>query len=202
MGRDKKSDDQPAKETSEDSKHAETKDVPLSQEDIAALQHRSEKADEFEENWLRTAADLQNLQRRATRDKELARKMAVRDLIGSLLPCFDNLERAVGSADDGSTLEVVLQGVSMVSTEIRRVLSDHGVKVIDPDDGESMDPSRHEAVFSRHEDEIDENVILEVHERGYAIGDVVIRPARVTVSLGPAPEAEDAADSDEAPQED
>ena len=143
---------------------AEALDEPLSDQDLAALRKRATKADDFEESWLRAAADLQNLQRRATRDKDLARRMAVRDLISALLPCFDNLERAVNSAEEG-TPEVLLQGVSMVSTEIRRVLSDHGVQLVDPAAGERLDPTRHEAVFSRHDDEVEENHILEIHER-------------------------------------
>ena len=173
---------------------------PLSDQDLAALRERAAKADEIEESWLRAAADLQNVQRRATRDKDLARRMAVRDLISALLPCFDNLERAVSSADDG-TPEVLLQGVSMVSTEIRRVLSDHGVQLVDPAAGEPLDPTRHEAVFSRHDDDVEENLILEVHEKGYAIGEMIIRPARVAVSLGRAP-ANTEADENEDSRED
>lgn len=169
----------------------EASDEPLSDADLAALREQAAKADEFEENWLRTAADLQNLQRRAARDKDLARRMAVRDLLSALLPCFDNLERAVSSSDEG-TPEILLQGVSMVSTEIRRVLSDHGVEVVAPTAGERLDPTRHEAVFSRHDDEVEENLILEVHEKGYALGEVIIRPARVAVSLGVAPVDEEA----------
>lgn len=171
-----------------------------SAKDVARLRERAAKADEFEESWLRAAADLQNIQRRATRDKDLARRMAVRDLISSLLPCFDNLERAVSSADEG-TMDVLVQGVSMVSSEIVRVLSDHGVKLIEASEDERLDPTRHEAVFSRHADDVEENVILEVLEKGYAIGETIIRPARVTVSLGPAPEETDDGGS-EAPQED
>ncbi|MEE2712691.1 MAG: nucleotide exchange factor GrpE, partial [Planctomycetota bacterium] len=58
--------------------------------------------------------------------------------------------------------------------------------------GERLDPTRHEAVFSRHDDEVEENLILEVHEKGYALGEVIIRPARVAVSLGVAPVDEEA----------
>ena len=175
---------------------AEALDEPLSDQDLAALRKRATKADDFEESWLRAAADLQNLQRRATRDKDLARRMAVRDLISALLPCFDNLERAVNSAEDG-TPEVLLQGVSMVSAEIRRALSDHGVQLVDPAAGERLDPTRHEAVFSRHDDEVEENHILEIHEKGYAVGEVIIRPARVAVSLGRAPDSTEVDESED-----
>ena len=201
MARHKKRDEDQREDPADEAVDPTGPETPLSDAALAALQERASKADEFEESWLRSAADLQNLQRRSTRDKDLARKMAVRDLIGALLPCFDNLERAVVSADS-SSLDAVVEGVSMVSTEIRRVLSDHGVQVIDPTGDDRMDPMQHEAVFSRHEDEVEENVILEVHERGYAIGEVVIRPARVTVYLGPAEQAEPTDDTDEAPQED
>lgn len=160
-------------------------DEIVSADDLAALKEAAGKAQEFQDNWLRAVAELQNVQKRTARDKDLARRMAVRDIVRSLLPCFDNLERAVQSAD-ASSPEVLIQGVSMVSGEIARLLTESGVAVIDPVN-ERLDPTRHEAVFSRHDADVDENVILEVHEKGYSLGEMIIRPARVTVSLGPEP---------------
>jgi len=165
-------------------------------DEVTEMAEVAAKAEEYQENWLRTAAELQNLQKRLVRDKDLARRMAVRDLVRSLLPCFDNLERAVQSADTSSP-EVLIQGVSMVSGEITRILSDGGVAVIAPS-GERLDPTRHEAVSSRPDAEVEENLILEVHEKGYALGEMIIRPARVTVSLGPPTQTDETPDGSDA----
>ncbi|MAG55996.1 MAG: nucleotide exchange factor GrpE [Planctomycetes bacterium] len=169
----------------EGSDPSDASDEAVDPAELDILREKAGEADELKEQWLRAAADLQNLQRRLVRDKDLARRMAKRDLIGSLLPCFDNLERAVASAD-GTDVDVIVQGVSMVSSEIYRVLKEHGVEIIAPAN-EVLDPTRHEAVFSRHDDDVEENLILEVHEKGYALGEMVIRPARVSISLGKAP---------------
>lgn len=162
--------------------------------DETAPDQQTSQTDDYKDAWMRAAADLQNLQKRLSREKDLARRMAARDLIGALLPCFDNLQRAVASADKGSA-EVLIQGVAMVDDAIQRTLQDHGVRVIDPQD-QRLDPSLHEAVFSRHDEQVEENHILEVHEKGYALGDMVIRPARVAVSLGAPPAEVDAPDQD------
>jgi molecular chaperone GrpE len=146
------------------------------------IRELTEKAETYQENWLRAGAELQNLQKRAVRDREMARNLAVRDLVRALLPSFDNLERALLSTETGS-FESLLQGVSMVSAEIRRVLLEQGIQIIEPEGGK-LDPSRHEAVSSRPDPDADENTILDVLEKGYALGDMVIRPARVLVSQG------------------
>lgn len=150
--------------------------------ELAALKERAARADEHQDSWMRAMADLQNLQRRLLREKDLARKMAVRDLARGLLPCFDNLERAIASSASGS-LDAVVQGVAMVHEEIFRVLKEHGVRVIDPA-GDRLDPNLHEAIGSRCEPGVEANVVLDVLERGFALGDLIIRPARVTVATG------------------
>lgn len=175
---------------------AENAGAESTPDDVTAAADAAAKAEEYQEKWLRTAAELQNLQKRLVRDKDLARRMAVRDLIRSLLPCFDNLERAVQSADTSSP-EILIQGVSMVSGEITRILSDGGVAVIAPE-GERLDPTRHEAVSSRPDDDVEENLILEVHEKGYALGEMIIRPARVTISLGPRVATDETVDGSDA----
>lgn len=151
-----------------------------SPEQLADLRDRAAKADQHYDAWMRVLADLQNLQRRALRDKEQARRMAVRDLVRALIPSFDNLDRALGASTPGAA-DPLLQGVTMVNKEIWRVLTENGVTILDPV-GTLLDPNMHEAIGSRHEPGTPVNTVLEVWERGYALGDMIIRPARVTVA--------------------
>lgn len=151
-----------------------------SPEVLADLKDRAAKSDQHYDAWMRVLADLQNLQRRALRDKEQARRMAVRDLVRALIPSFDNLDRALSASAPGAS-DALLQGVTMVNKEIWRVLAENGVTILDPV-GAPLDPNLHEAISSRPEPGTPANTVLEVWERGYALGDMIIRPARVTVA--------------------
>ncbi len=152
---------------------------PPTPAEFAALREKAAQRDDFQDRWLRVNAELQNLQRRIAREKDLARKLAMKDLLQNLLPSFDNLARALASgAADPAT---VLVGVRMVHGEIHRVLADCGVQTIAPG-RERFDANVHEAILKRHEPGVEENTVLEVHEKGYRLGDLVIRPARVVVA--------------------
>jgi molecular chaperone GrpE len=154
--------------------------VELTHDELLELKDRAAKADVHYDSWMRVMADLQNLQRRSYRDKDQARRMAVRDLVKDLIPCFDNLDRAL-QVGTGAASEGLIAGLTMVSKEIWRVLQENGVQIIDPE-GAMLDPNLHEAIGSRFEDGVEANTVLDVWERGYALGDMIIRPARVTVA--------------------
>ena len=106
-------------------------------------------------------------------------------MLGEFLPILDNLDRALNAAehhDEGK----VLQGVRMTHTLFEDLLRREGVTAIDPV-GEAFDPSVHEAMVFAPSDQ-PEGVVMATLERGYAMGDRLLRPARVAVSSGPARE--------------
>ena len=167
----------------------------LTPQEAEELREKAAQAEVHHDAWLRVMADLQNLQRRLHREKQQARKMALRDLTLGLLPCFDNLNRAIASADSGS-MEAVVQGVQMVHQEIHRILEDHGVKALNPI-GETLDPNLHEAMGSRPSADCEANTVLDVLEPGYALGEIIIRPARVVVSTTEASPADEDSEAKE-----
>ncbi|MGI8944806.1 MAG: nucleotide exchange factor GrpE [Thermoleophilaceae bacterium] len=127
----------------------------------------------------RTQADFENFRKRAAKESAAAGQRARRGLVSELLPVLDNLERALASG--AGQEEHLAGGVRLVHSELVAVLARNGVEQFDPG-GERFDPSFHEALSTRADDGTDAGVVLDVVEKGYRLGDAVLRPARVVVS--------------------
>jgi molecular chaperone GrpE len=138
-----------------------------------------EERDRYLELAKRTQADFENYRKRAARDVSAAKERATAGLARDLLPAIDNLERALASAEPGDS--GLAHGVQLVHSELLGVLERSGVKGFDPA-GERFDPNVHEALSTRPEEGQEAGVVLDVAQRGYRLGDTVIRPARVVVS--------------------
>lgn len=95
-----------------------------------------------------------------------------------MIDAVDNLERALEAADDGAGLR---DGVEMVLSGLRETLSRNGVEAVDPK-GEKFDPTKHEALSTQPVEGTESGVVVEVLQKGYALGDQLVRPARVVVS--------------------
>ena len=145
-------------------------------EDPAAVLQR--ERDEYLALAQRTQADFENWRKRSARDAAAASQRAKSGLVTELLPVVDNLERALDSGDGGDGLA---DGVKLVHSELVSVLARNGVVPFDPA-GEKFDPAVHEAISMRPDEEADSGVVLDVVEKGYRLGDSVLRPARVVVS--------------------
>ena len=126
----------------------------------------------------RTQAELENFRKRATRDIQQAGQRAKANLVRELLPVVDNLERALATANPEE--DHLAEGVRLVHVELVNTLERNGIKAFDPA-GEPFDPTVHEAISMR-EGENGSGIVLDVVEKGYRLGDSVIRPARVVVS--------------------
>jgi molecular chaperone GrpE len=127
----------------------------------------------------RTQADFENYRRRAAKDAAAAGSRAKAGLVRELLPVVDNLERAIASATEADSS--VIDGVKLVHADLVGVLERNGIVSEDPS-GERFDPTEHEAVSMRSEEGAEAGIVLDVVEKGYKLGDTVIRPARVVVS--------------------
>jgi molecular chaperone GrpE len=126
----------------------------------------------------RTQAELENLRKRAARDVLQAGARAKANLVRELLPVVDNLERALATANPEE--DHLAEGVRLVHAELVGTLERNGIKAFDPA-GEPFDPQVHEAISMR-EGANGSGIVLDVVEKGYKLGDNVIRPARVVVS--------------------
>jgi molecular chaperone GrpE len=126
----------------------------------------------------RTQAELENFRKRAARDIAQAGQRAKASLVRELLPVVDNLERALATANPEE--DHLAEGVRLVHVELINTLERNGIKAFDPA-GEPFDPTVHEAISMR-EGANGSGLVLDVVEKGYKLGDSVIRPARVVVS--------------------
>ena len=126
----------------------------------------------------RTQAEFENFRKRAARDISVTADRAKARLVGELLPVVDNLERALATANPEE--DHLAEGVRLVHVELIRVLERNGIEAYDPA-GEQFDPTVHEAISMREGDN-GSGIVLDVVEKGYKLGDNVIRPARVVVS--------------------
>jgi len=148
-----------------------------------------QEVDRLRELYLRKMADFDNYRKRQEREMVEFRRFAHADLLRDCLPVIDNLERAlIAPAGDGGSLQT---GVELVLRQFKEILSRYGLSEVNPL-GEPFNPSFHEA-FQRQEMEgVAENTVVQVLQKGYLLGDRLLRPALVVVSAVPASPAESA----------
>jgi molecular chaperone GrpE len=131
----------------------------------------------------RTQADFENYRKRASRDAAAAQTRGVVKLAKELLPAIDDLDRALAAAQevaDGAENPLV-EGIKLVHADMVAALARVGIEGYSPK-GERFDPQHHEAVAQQPVPGAEPGTIVEVYQRGYALGDTVIRPARVVVA--------------------
>ena len=155
---------------------------------VAELEERlallERERDEYLSDLKRVAAEFDNFRKRAARDHESLVSRAHERLVKELLPVLDDLERALEAAEQHEEAKLE-DGVRLVHRELRGTLEKEGLVEIETDGG--FDPHVHEALLTQPSEQ-DDGAILEVIQKGYRLGDRVLRPARVVISQG-APEA-------------
>ena len=128
-----------------------------------------------------TRSAQEELRRRLDRDLEQRLELATGNLLTDLLPVLDNLDRALQSAAQQSTLDALLEGVELVRTQSLNILARHGLKPLDRQ-GQTFDPHLDEAMSTAEvKDPRQHNLILQEWEKGYTLHDKVLRPAKVAV---------------------
>lgn len=165
--------EQPASSEEPSDTPADTPADPLA----AAIAER----DEYLDLARRTQADLENLRKRAARERGELRAKTIADVIRDLLPVVDNIDRALQAAEGGENSEALLQGIKMVHVELHGYLDRLGLKAIETD-GAKFDPALHEAIASVPVDGVEAGQIHEVHQKGFQLDEIVVRPARVVVT--------------------
>ena len=149
--------------------------------DYAKLQ--SERDDLFE-RLARATADFQNMRRRLETESDQRLQFANASLIKSLLPVIDNFERALAVDPKKTDAAAILKGMQIVHDQWLSVLKNQQVEEISPKAGEAFDPSCHEALMQQDSDKIAPGAVVMVMQKGYALGDRMLRPAQVAVSKG------------------
>jgi len=158
---------------------------------------QAQRAGEYLELAQRTQADFENYRKRAAREVAAARERGVAKLARELLPAVDNLDRALEAAQAApASVEahpetrapqapvdagMLVAGIKLVHAEVLAALSRVGIERFSPE-GEPFDPQHHEAVAQQPVEGAPAGTVVEVYQRGYRLGDTVLRPARVLVA--------------------
>lgn len=176
------SEDIKKEEVTEETQASETEDklqteaAPEETTEKTELEAALEKAEDFENKFLRAHAEMQNIQRRANEERQQLQKYRSQDLAKAILPSLDNLERAlaVEGLSDG-----VKKGLEMVQESLIQALKEEGVEEVTV---ESFDHNLHMAVQTLPaDDEHPADSIAEVFQKGYKLHDRLLRPAMVVV---------------------
>jgi molecular chaperone GrpE len=153
----------------------------------AALEDEREKAKSYYQSWQRTAADFQNYKRRVEDERSETARLASAALIINMLPLLDDLERALKNVDAHLASLTWVDGIRLIYRKFEALLEMAGVQEIEAD-GQTFDPALHEAVSQAPGED---NKVISVVQRGYRLGDRVIRPAMVVVGHGEGHEAQE-----------
>jgi molecular chaperone GrpE len=137
-----------------------------------------EALEQADDRLLRLAADFDNYKKRAAREREEYVTLANARLLAELLPVLDDLERALAAAEQHEEAQLE-EGVRLVHRSLAALLERHGVTPIDV--AGKFDPHVHEALLSQPS-EAEEGSVIDVVQKGYTLGDRVVRPARVVVA--------------------
>jgi molecular chaperone GrpE len=145
----------------------------------ARLAEAETKRDEYLGDLQRLAADFDNYRKRARRDQQSFAARAAERLVTKLLPVLDDLERALDAAAQHDEANVI-GGVEMTKSALAAALASEGLVEIEADG--TFDPHVHEALLAQPAEGKEPGSIVEVVQKGYRIGDAVLRPARVIVA--------------------
>ena len=148
-------------------------------EAVSELDAALGKADENWDRYLRTAADLDNVRKRAARDVENAHRFALERFGKELLGVRDSLE--MGLAAPNVTVEALREGSEATLKLLSNVMQQFGIEVVDPE-GEPFDPEFHEAISMQPSDTVEPGSVLTVVQKGYSLNGRLLRPAMVIVA--------------------
>ena len=137
-----------------------------------------EKYNAEHDSYLRLAADYDNFRKRNTKEKEMLYAAGKADAVEKLLPVYDNLERALNQA---TADEAYKKGVEMTMTQLVAILNGLGVEIFG-EVGDAFDPNLHNAVLHTEDENLGENVISQVFQKGFKLGEKIVRFAMVQVA--------------------
>lgn len=144
-------------------------------DEIARLQAELEAKNDL---LIRTAAEFDNFKKRTERERAGVAEFAKAGIIKQLLPILDNIDRA--SAADHDSADYI-KGIEMIVKQFEELAGNIGIETV-AEVGEPFDPNFHEAVMHIDDENLGENVIAAVLQKGYKLGDTVVRAAMVTVA--------------------
>ena len=137
---------------------------------------------EWKNSYTRKLAEFQNFTKRKETEVSEMKKYASEGIIVKLLDNIDNLERAENASAETKNFDALVEGVNMILRNLKYMLSEEGVEEIEAGEGVKFNPYEHQAMMTEEKDDLDNDVIVQVFQKGYKLKGKVIRPAMVTVN--------------------
>jgi molecular chaperone GrpE len=150
-------------------------------EDGRQLKELEEKTEKYLNSLVRTRADFENYKRSVVRDKEHYNTMLKEKIIKKLIDHYEDLLRAQKVLEINHSDESIKNGFQMIVKNFEKLLNEEGVEPMNCK-GEKFDPYKHESVIVEENNDLPDNTILEVIDKGYYLNNNVLKPARVKVS--------------------
>lgn len=177
----------PEDEVKKETGSAETSETP--EEDNAPEAEKTEekseekieeKADDGNEKYVRLMAEFQNYKKRVAKEKNDIREYATEKLVMELLPVLDNFERALAASAEDDPAGYA-KGMELIFTQMVTELQKSGLAEVEAE-GQDFDPTKHNAVMTEENEELESGKVSKVLQKGYALNDKVIRPSMVAVT--------------------
>ena len=138
--------------------------------------------EEWKNSYTRKLAEFQNFTKRKENEVAEMRKYASEGIILKVLENIDNLERAENASTETKNFDALVEGVNMILRNLKYMLSEEGIEEIEAAEGVQFNPYEHQAMMTETKDELDNDIIVQVFQKGYKLKGKVIRPAMVTVN--------------------
>ena len=167
-----------AEEVTEETTPEVQEETPETVEEVVEVNPFEEKYNAERDAHLRLAAEYDNFRKRTAKEKDASYTHGKSDAVAKLLPVYDNLERALNQPTEDAAFK---KGVEMTMTELVNILTSLGVEIFG-NVGDAFDPNIHNAVMHTENPDLGENVISMVFQKGFKIGDKVVRFAMVQVA--------------------
>ena len=136
---------------------------------------------EWKNSYTRKLAEFQNFAKRKENEVAEMRKYASEEIVVKLLDNIDNLERAVDASKESQNFDSLIEGVNMILNNLKHLLTEEGVEEIEAA-GKEYNPYEHKAMITENKEELDDNMVVQVFQKGYKMKGKVVRPAMVTVN--------------------
>ena len=166
-------------ETKEDVNKASDNKEETCEEKIAKLELELQ---EWKNSYTRKLAEFQNFTRRKEAEVSEMKKYASEGIILKVLDNIDNLERAENASAETKNFDALVEGVNMILRNLKYMLSEEGVEEIEAGEGVEFNPYEHQAMMTESKEELKDNDIVQVFQKGYKLKGKIIRPAMVTVN--------------------
>jgi molecular chaperone GrpE len=166
-----------------DQEAAETVSLPLKDyaSQLEELDDLRKKVDDFSDGWQRERAEFANYRKRVTRDQDTEKQNSKLAILRKYLDIHDDLELAIKNMPDHVKSDAWVNGILLIYQKLSNLLNAEGMQPIQAENC-AFDPALHEAISSEEIEGFESGNIIEVVQKGYTIGDRVIRPARVRVA--------------------